>query len=401
MPQKFETKDKELKAGVFIILSVFLLLFVMAWLRYFSIEPEMIVIAKFKESRPLTSGLQAYYKGVSIGKIIKIEFSSDFQNTLVYIAIFKKNLKLPCNVSAKVRSSGIAGQKYLEIMKPNEPDTCLLTNNDTIEGVSGYGFDNIQDFLEKHIKNGNIERFITDLEETLVLQKKLTINLEESSGVFLDILHTTKKDIKTIIQDGAKSVNEFKKTMCHLNDVAGDIMVKKDIKETLSSSKKIAKNIEDVTGSKEIHNHLDETISNISLSSKKVKTVVDKADKSFERIDNLFNKTESILDHTQGIFTGSNISGNLICQTVSNINETAESFKCLNDNLSNMLSKRFLLFKLMFGRPGKGLKNCSKYSKKYSNEDNVKNASVIQNETDKDKKPKDCSNKVPESKKAE
>ena len=118
MAAKHDKQSAEFKSGLFIIISLALLIFSILWLRYFAITPDKHIVARFRDPGPVERGMPVYYQGVNVGKVPKIEFSKNFKYTYVYLDIYKK-LELPANITAMVKTEGLAGQKYVNISYPS------------------------------------------------------------------------------------------------------------------------------------------------------------------------------------------------------------------------------------------------------------------------------------------
>ena len=71
MPKQSEILAAEFNAGIFIIITIIMFIFVILWLRYFAVRPYMTVIASFRKTGPITTGTQVYYKGVNVGRVGK------------------------------------------------------------------------------------------------------------------------------------------------------------------------------------------------------------------------------------------------------------------------------------------------------------------------------------------
>jgi len=134
MQKKSENGKDLFKAGLFVIFCMSLIIFSIFWLRFFSFTTEKTIIAKFAECGPISKGTPVFYHGVNIGKVKDVTFSKDFKDTLVEIAIYKKNMDLPKNVSTQIKIEGLTGQKYLDIIYPDKPSGQILADNDVITG---------------------------------------------------------------------------------------------------------------------------------------------------------------------------------------------------------------------------------------------------------------------------
>jgi len=418
MPKTTNKSKSEFKAGIFIILSIALLIFTVLWIRYFAVKPSMNIIAAFKNPGPIARGLPVYFQGVNVGKVDKVRFSDDFKYTLVYIEIYYEGLKLPSNSTARVESQGITGQKYLEIAYPANPSQVYLTNNATIYGEQAFGIAELQRMLGEQIKSGRLQKIINEFEESFLLQKQLSIKLEQTADNINKVLLSNKDKINIIFKEGAASSQKLKLVLNNLNEVVGDPAVKRDFKDLVASTSSVGRNVSNLLGDNTLREtilrnsenvgrlinntnnlleglqttagrtpglasnlntllaDLDELVNNLNLYSEEVYDQLNrtgticnlnnsilKAGRAFDEAGNFFGSSNTALSSISRSQTGKNI-GVLFTETLQNTNQAAKRFDCFNRNLSTMLNKRFLLLRLLFGKPGSSLEECEKMDKK-------------------------------------
>lgn len=323
MLRKLKPGSAEFKAGVFIILSLALLVFSILWLRYFAISPEKRIIARFKDPGPVESGIPVYYQGVNVGRVPKVGFSKDFKYTYVYIDIYNKELELPANVNARVKIEGIAGQKYVCISYPKKPVDRMLASGDIIEGESPFGLDDVQDFFKREFESGRFQKAIKDFETSLANADKAAIQIGQASKKISLMFTKYDKDIDGIIKSTSGVTEGLNKTITGVNRVVDSPEIQKEVREAVSGVHRIVQNTE--AGTEHIFGDIEST-----QIIKNTNTTVQKAFQTMDTAEDAFKDG----------------------------GKAARRFDCIGRNVSQMLNQRFLLFKLMFSNPGKPLGEC-------------------------------------------
>lgn len=420
MPKASEKRKAELKAGVFIIAILALLVFSVLWLRYFAVKPEMTIIARFSDPGPVNTGLPVYYQGVNVGRVAKIEFSEDYKYTLIYIEVYQENLKVPANVYAEVRTEGITGQKYIAIIYPPEPAPMCLTDGACIVGKSPFGLTELQAFLERQVRSGRMERIFADLESTLASASQTSKRLDRMSNTLNTLLQANKGEINNFFKRGSEAATDISEIAENINDFVGDPSARGDLRSAVSAASEAAQSIRSLIGDPEITSGIKNAIKGIggiignienatsnldfgtgttsglggtinSLNSllqsmdnfvnnlncytgniykdieetnliPNASGVLSDARETLNRAGSVLDKAGSAIDKVDE--TDGNTMG-LIINTIQNANQAAQNHNkavkqvdCLAEGVGKMLSKRFLLLKLLFGKPGAELEQC-------------------------------------------
>ncbi|MDD3014632.1 MAG: MlaD family protein [Candidatus Gastranaerophilales bacterium] len=374
MPKEIEKKSAEYKAGLFIIIALAMLTFSILWLRYFAIRPVMTIIAEFKDPGAITKGLQAYYQGVNIGRVSNIDFSKDFRYTLVYISIYKKDLILPANVTAKIESQGITGQKIVSIYYPEQPVSKILCDGCTIAGEKPFDLSDLQEIIGKQVKNGRLQKMIDDFDKSFELQEQLSINMEKLANNANILIEENRAKIRVLIGEGTKSATNLNKILSNVNEVIGDPETKQNIKSTVKTASCTTNLLKDILKSNEFSNsmaNVNEITQNISeiTSDKELRDNLKNTFKLLGEASNAFSsfKSSGLSGKTttggcSSLQSGSNII-DLAVDTLYNTNQAAKSVNCLSQGMSDIFNKRFALIRLLFGRPGSSLEECKTIGK--------------------------------------
>ena len=286
---------KKFIVGIFMVLSVLVLSFGFFWTLDYLLNPPVKVIAEFSELGPFYKTMPVYYKGYKIGKTGKVRPSKDFKTTLVSIIFYPEELKLPANVSAKVKqlSNGI---DYISIEYPKTPSVQMLKTGHVIQGSSTL---DIQSFMNSQIESG--------------MFGSITMNIDSVLATFADAGNEATKLMQTL----TLTVNENRPA------------IKATVNNLYLSSEKIQNLVEklDNAVSEEKMNssisNIDETISNVQGITKDIKSATKDLDKTIQ-------------------YTNS-----MLCQ----MSGAAANINSITSIIKDALNKKAGLMKIFFGKP--------------------------------------------------
>ena len=101
------------------------------------------ITAVFEDLEPFPKNLNVYYKGFKLGRSIRVHPSKDFTTTQVDMVLKAKDLSLPDNITAKVKSKN--KKDYIELEYPDAPSITYLKNHSFIQGKNNF-FSHATDF---------------------------------------------------------------------------------------------------------------------------------------------------------------------------------------------------------------------------------------------------------------
>ncbi|MBY0405510.1 MAG: MlaD family protein [Cyanobacteria bacterium] len=113
-------KIPTLKVGVLTLVSLFLLIFVLIWLRGRSITGGDSVLVRFNDVDGMREGAAVQFMGIRVGfvdKIVPLQLKGKYY-VEVSFSINDKDLKIPKGSKLSIEQSGIIGEKFLEITPP-------------------------------------------------------------------------------------------------------------------------------------------------------------------------------------------------------------------------------------------------------------------------------------------
>lgn len=325
----------------FLIVAALFLFLVLARcsLDRFYHKPLLTFIARFRDIPPVGQnlvqrGIGVFYRGFRVGRVYKIDLSEDQNYVIFYIAIERKNLKLARNTRALLRTQSVLGDKFISLDIPFKPSPQTLTNGDVIEGRALV--EDVGEIILTELGPGNT--------------RKLLLSITGLSENMNAILNNNKTEVNQILKELAESGCDVSEILKNIREIAESPQTKNDIRSTLRYSSKSAKKINEIVERKELGNIITGTPMALDEAVKSVKSVNMHISKTTEDIS---KTTEDISRVTQGI-----------PETINTFKTTAKTYDCLGKGISEMLSKRFLVFRLLFGAPGSNLEKCKNNCKK-------------------------------------
>lgn len=191
------------------------------------------LVVKFDDLEPFEKQMDVYYKGFKIGKTTKIYPDEDYQNTYLKLKIHPHNIKLPNNITAKIKKSTL--NNYISIEYPDSPSLTRIKNYDEIKGKSSK---DITSAL-----NENVEA-IVDNTTTLIESANVTVqNLGEVFSQINEILKDIKGDIKLSTKNLANATANLESTTEKLNNSLGE----KEMTNSVKNIEETTKNIQEIT----------------------------------------------------------------------------------------------------------------------------------------------------------
>ena len=269
----------------------------------------MHITAVFEDLEPFPKNLNVYYKGFKLGRTVRVHPSKDFTDTHVEMILNAKNLSLPDNTTAKIKTKN--KKDYIELEYPNAPSITYLKNHSMILGKKGL---NIGDYIDKQAEAGGLDEIKDNLNNTVASAGDTLDALTELFGTANDILKDLRPSLKITAENLAITSNNLK-----------------DASEELNKSLK----------PKRLQNsfaNIEQTTLNIERTTKNFENSSLNINKTTEHIN---NDTVKILDCVIANFNSIIDNVNII---LNNTNDIVQGFKVT-------LSKRFAGIKIMFGKP--------------------------------------------------
>jgi len=328
-------------------------------------NPEMTVVVKFKEVPPviqdfLRTKVRIFYRGFPVGQVSKITLSCDKKCIDFYLDFYYKELKLPKNTQFFLNSEDIYGARHFIVRYPEKPSPEVLKDGDLVYGT-GYE-ERIDKYLVQQLETGELGHLVSNLNLLTDLLTGFTGNIKGNATGFAANLGKTNDEVQQILKE--------------IREILEDPAVKKDIKSTLHSSSKTLENVNRLIGTKEIKeliaqspDLITKTVNNLDSVNKNLS----ETNKILPQVDKTVSTTNCVVSGTNCLVTETNSK---LAQTNCNLDEinkkvpaippdllpnadiAVKKANCFMDELSKILSKRFLGLRLVFGNPAKSLKKC-------------------------------------------
>ncbi len=275
---KRERFSPELKVGI-VVLVGFIILFYMSIRigKYGAFGEKGYELQVYLENaNGIDSKSPVLIAGVEVGRVRRVKLDN-FKALVTFIV--KEGVRIPSDSAIAVKTQGVLGDKYLEII-PGK-DKRVLAMGETISNVkTSPDFDEIFSQVSSAAKKfgdtiGEFQGLLSDKEKTSI--KRSIENIQTITGEFKDILKDNKQGINSMITNADEALKGLKKIVNDVEEGKGSLgmLVKddklyNDAKDTMSALKSISKEIEEGKGSlgklvkdDSLYNDAKETVKNL------------------------------------------------------------------------------------------------------------------------------------------
>ncbi len=281
--------------------------------------------------------MSVYYKGIKVGKVTKIKLSKDYKYSLLKVAIFKKDFNPPKNIHAEIRVEGSAFmnikgvniRKYLELVYPKNPSPEVLKDGDIIEGKLS-GAQRFRETLEESVKQEKFQSTYESLRKTASNAEEISKNFIIISKKLQMLLDKNQAKLNKIVQDSSVAMDNIRYISSAARNLAEILPKQPELKSMLRDIPEITKNVSSITSD------INKITVNAEFRDALVKTP---------------SKFNQFMDITGVTFGNANI-------TLLNADKIMRRYDCIGGSMSDLLSKRFLILKMIFGRPGESFERC-------------------------------------------
>ncbi len=316
-----------------ILLAVFVILYIFKYV----LKPAIIL--EFKDSQIVPKGTVVEFKGHKISKIHKIKLSDDLKKTYAYFRLKSMFMKLPRNIIATLRINKNTGKEFIQLQLPENPSKKKLRHNIVIKAESAPSLDA---FIEEQLEKGTLDTVSGDFTETMTNINKTTRKIEQTVNQINSIIKDNRNNINITISALARTAQNIEKISKNINTITKDKKLKDNIIDITTNVESFTKNIDKITinidrltTSKELTRtmkSLEESMESLKYTSANLRNITKNVDCATRTLHVTFGKVNCLLD---------------------NANITTKNLYCLSNGAQIMLSKRFLLPRMMFGKPGK------------------------------------------------
>ncbi len=285
-----------------ILLNIVILILILSGLVFggiylYKITHYTHITAVFDEAEPIPPKMQVFYKGFRIGKVVKVTPNNDYTATHMDIVLFPEDLKIPDNISVKIREYK-DDFDYVDIVSPELASTEFLKNGSTVKGSVSQ---NAQKFIDSHADSGTLE---------LIIQSVL---------VMLDGVNKTVENTNELVAGVRKTF-----------DAASPNLVE--------SSKNIA-----------------EISTNFSGTSLKINNSVNQAS-----LDRTMQNLEKSSQYVECLTKSLNCAAKDLPETMDRVNDITKDVEGITSGVNTTLQKPFGGARLIMGTPVSKCKRCEK-----------------------------------------
>ena len=240
-----------------LLISLSLCAFIVAILFMYHLLSRTIIYAQFDKLRPFHEKAPVYFRGYKIGKVIKIQPTDNYQNTLVAMVLYPKDLQLPVNTVAqlKVHKTRWMHRDYIDLIYPSEAENQTLKRGAKIQGKSSI---DIHSYLSS-ISHESFEKMEENAAGILENLNDTTGMLYSVFALINGILTESDSDIKNVFNNLSQTTKDTKEMIKKIDNSISEVQLKNSLNnlyETTTHTKNAVYNI--MTSSSQ----LDKTIYN-------------------------------------------------------------------------------------------------------------------------------------------
>lgn len=313
-------RSPEFKVGIFALIVMAVISFFtfrVGGLEWLKKKKEYILYAEFKNIGGLDEKSKVKIAGVNAGTIKKMELSDG--RARITLGIYE-SIKLPVDSIAGIRSTGLLGDRYLEIKYGNEKT--YLKDGDTIRNIEEMA--DIDDMLRKLSSvSESIDKFMASANEVFGSEES-KMALKESIQNLRDIT----SNLKGVINRNDERIGRL---IAKLDELATSL--KEIVAENRSPLRNTIANINEFSDS--LKNKGPQLIDNLEKTSSELKAMIE------ENRENLKKTTDSLSKITSDIESGKGTLGKIMRdeRLYESLNKAAEG---VNRAISKM--ERFRTF---------------------------------------------------------
>jgi len=207
-----------IKLGGFFLTAFFIFFVVLLSMREVNLfKGSYIIIVKFKFAEGLRVSSPVRFCGVNVGEIKKVLIKEEKNEAKVYVyAKVQEGVKIPKNSHFFVNSLSLFGEKYLEIIPPEEAEE-YIRDKGVVEGISPVplfrvfaSFTKTMDEIGEFVKEGKIknslENILGNIEDISIDIKELIKDIRSNRGTIGrlindDSLYETTEEFLTDLKE--------------------------------------------------------------------------------------------------------------------------------------------------------------------------------------------------------
>lgn len=247
----------ELKVGILVLIGIIILFYMSIRVGKFGVlsDKGYDLVVYLENAGGLDAKTPVLVAGVEVGRITSVKLEGF--KALVRFSV-KQDVKIPADSMIAVRTQGVLGDKYLEIL-PGKDQKMLSSGGQVTNVLTSPGFDEIFTQVSSAAKKfgdtiGEFQGILGEKEKSDI--KKSIDNIQAITGEFKDIIKDNKQSINSVIANADDTLKGLKKIVEDVEGGKGSLgmLVKddklyNDARDTMSALKNITSDIEQGKGS--------------------------------------------------------------------------------------------------------------------------------------------------------
>ena len=275
---------------------------------HFGGDDDLTLYAGFKQVVGLQNQSAVQLSGVPIGNVAEIK--NDGSGVTVTLKV-NPELKIPKNSAVTIASSGVMGEKFVNIL-PSRDDGNYLQDGDYVYGTEEVGMNSMFEGMNRVL--GQVETLLTSMQgivgnktfQTSVVEmsknmKDATENMNKMMGSLATIAANSEGDVKNLMSQMDATLASMNRSMANvehmtqnIDQFAGNPQTVADLQNTLKNISDTTKNVASMAenmnkfaGDPKVAEDLKATVSN-------AKSISDRADKILGKVQGATDKISKI-----------------------------------------------------------------------------------------------------------
>lgn len=199
---------------------------------------------EFEKLRPIPQKINVYYNGFKVGRTSKMLPCDTSPNTCVHVTFNEKSAFLPCNSEAQMKQKRINDklyEDYIEIIYPKNPSYIGISNKTKLKGTLSGGFHNYLNEEVSYSEMEDIKESLKNSVEHLETLLQATINVMDSLNV---MINNSEKELTS----AAKNLNYSSKKLKSITNKADGSFNQEEVKSIIKNIEGTTKNLDETTG---------------------------------------------------------------------------------------------------------------------------------------------------------
>ena len=205
------TKEQKFRLGVFLFISLFLLIAVLALFIVPKLQEEgdtYFINFRGMSVNGVNEGSDVKYQGVRIGKVTKMNVNPEDLSSILVVIDLKKGFPVKKDMTARLQYAGITGMRFVEISGGKTDSEALEPGGEILMG-KGLG-EKAEDIVV------NVDSVVAAINELVKKENRdkisaLLSNIENGTGVLSRVLGKREKNLLNLFENIEQSTEKLKK----------------------------------------------------------------------------------------------------------------------------------------------------------------------------------------------